>query len=131
MARLGLLMLRQGQWRDRQIIPAEWVRRSTSVRTSASEMHEPNLGYGYMWWVWEDTSGPFHGAFMATGSFGQFVTVLPELDMVVAHKTLPSGDVSVGNYGRLLGLLTGKKPASADEMASWSHLPQKPSAPTK
>ena len=38
MARLGLLMLRQGQWRDRQIIPAEWVRRSTSVRTPLAEI---------------------------------------------------------------------------------------------
>jgi len=131
MARLGLLMLRQGQWRDRQIIPAEWVRRSTSVRTSAAEMKEPNLAYGYMWWVCEDTNGPFRGAFMATGSFGQFITILPELDMVVAHKTLHTGNVSVGSYGRLLGLLTGNKPASADEMASWSRLPQKPSAPTK
>ena len=131
MARLGLLMLRQGQWGDRQIIPAEWVRRSTSVRTSASEVQKPNLGYGYMWWVWEEAIGPFHGAFMAAGSYGQFITVLPELDMVVAHKTERPGDVSINQYGRLLGLLTGKKPASADEMDSWTRRPPKSSAPTK
>ena len=49
--------------------------------------------------------------------------------MVVAHKTLRTGDVSLGSYGRLLGLLTGKKPASTDEMASWSRLPKKTFCP--
>ena len=39
MARLGLLMLRQGRWRGRQLIPAEWVRRSTSVRTPLAEVN--------------------------------------------------------------------------------------------
>ena len=131
MARLGLLMLRQGRWRDRQVIPAEWIRRSTRNRTSAHEMHEPNLAYGYLWWVWEDTNGPFRGAFMAAGSFGQFITVLPELDMVVAHKTVQPGSVSLEQYGRLLGLLTGKKPASINEMAFWSRQRQKRSSPPK
>jgi CubicO group peptidase (beta-lactamase class C family) len=131
MARLGLLMLRHGQWRDRQVIPAEWVRRSTSVRTPKSEIPDSGLGYGYLWWVWEDTTGPYHGAFTATGSFGQFITVLPDLDMVVAHKTLRSGNVGAGRYLRLLDLLTAKQPASTAELASWSLLPQKPSAPPK
>ena len=65
MARLGLLMLRQGKWRDRQIIPAEWVRRSTSVRTPLAEMQPRRFangpfGYGYMWWVWDGPSRPVH-----------------------------------------------------------------------
>lgn len=112
MARLGLLMLREGQWRDRQIIPAEWVRRSTSVRTPAVEMQDSALGYGYMWWVSEDVTGPFHGAYSAIGYHRQFITILPALDMVVAHKTWPTGDVAAGQYIRLLNLLTGKEPAS-------------------
>jgi len=131
MARLGLLMLRQGQWRGRQIIPAEWVSRSTRVRTPSTEMQDSDLGYGYLWWVWEDASGPYHGAYTATGSFGQFITVLPALDMVVAHKTLPTGNVKAGRYLRLLDLLTGKQPASKDELASWAGSPAKPPAPPK
>jgi CubicO group peptidase (beta-lactamase class C family) len=129
MARLGLLMLRQGQWRDRQIIPAEWVSRSTSVRTPSTEMQDSDLGYGYLWWVWRDATGPYHGAYTATGAFGQFITVLPALDMVVAHKTLRTGSVRVGNYLRLLNLLTGKQPASKAELASWALSPSKASAP--
>ncbi len=131
MARLGLLMLRQGKWRDRQIIPADWVRRSTSVRTPSVEMQDSDLGYGYLWWVWEDATGPYHGAYTATGSFGQFITILPALDMVVAHKTLHTGNVRAGRYLRLLDLLTGKQPASKAELASWDLSPSKASAPLK
>jgi CubicO group peptidase (beta-lactamase class C family) len=131
MARLGLLMLRQGQWRDRQIIPAEWVRRSTSVRTPSAQMQDSILGYGYLWWVWEDSTGPYHGAYTATGFHGQFITILPALDMVVAHKTLPAGNVGAGRYLRLLDLLTGKQPASKVELASWALSPSKASVSPK
>ena len=125
MARLGLLMLRQGQWRDRQIIPAEWVRRSTSVRTPFVEIDRDGpFGYGYMWWVWDGpfATGPYRGAYTASGSYGQHITILPALDMVVAHKTCPPGNPP---YLRLLDLLTGKKPASAAELATWARTPPK------
>jgi hypothetical protein len=51
--------------------------------------------------------------------------------MVVAHKTLPTGNVSAGKYLRRLDLLTGKAPASTAELASWALLPHKASAPAK
>ncbi len=130
MARLGLLMLRQGKWCDRQIIPAEWVRRSTSVRTSLDELHRAGsteidrFGYGYLWWIWDGplAAGPYRGAYTSMGSYGQYITILPALDMVVAHKSCPPGDVSQSDYFRLLDLLTGKNPVSDAELASWSLL---------
>jgi CubicO group peptidase (beta-lactamase class C family) len=128
MARLGLLMLRQGRWGDRQIIPADWVRRSTSIRTPWAEVNgsdpgEP-FGYGYLWWVWAGPAptGPYQGAYTSMGSYGQYITVLPALDMVVAHKSCPPGDVSLRNYFRLLDLLTEKQAATAAELASWALL---------
>ena len=36
--------------------------------------------------------GEFTGAYMAWGTGGQFITVLPGLDMVVAHKVEIEGD---------------------------------------
>lgn len=101
MARLGLLMLRGGEWQGKQLISADWVRYITSVVTPHRELNPPELrelseptrwGYGVMWWVWDGpqqygglTRGPFHGAYSAKGSGGQFITVLPALDMVIAH----------------------------------------------
>jgi len=98
MARIGLLALRGGDWDGRQVVSREWVRRITSLVTPFREMNPPELrslgagdrwGYGCMWWVWDapNSPGPFEGAFTARGAGGQFITVLPRLDMVVAHKT--------------------------------------------
>lgn len=96
MARLGLLMLRNGSWQGRQIVPLEWVLESTAVTTRNADMNpaiyrESGFGYGYMWWVFDDEtlSPAYHGGFAARGHFGQYIVVLPALDMVVAHKTLP------------------------------------------
>ncbi|RMH23636.1 MAG: class C beta-lactamase-related serine hydrolase [Gemmatimonadetes bacterium] len=94
MARIGLLMLYDGRWGDTQIISPEWARRLHSVVTPLEEMNPPRrrdgyFGYGYMWWVWDGprATGPFEGAYTARGAWGQWITVLPAVDLVVAHKT--------------------------------------------
>src|SRR5215510_6572012 len=98
MARVGLLMLRQGNWNGQQVVSREWARRITSLMTPLNEMNPPELrslgtgsrwGYGYMWWVWDapNSPGPFEGAYTGMGAGGQYITVLPKLDMVIAHKT--------------------------------------------
>jgi CubicO group peptidase (beta-lactamase class C family) len=98
MARLGYLMLREGNWAGRQIVPREWVRASTRAVTKVSEMNPETrragpFGYGYLWWVWDGphATGPYEGAFTGLGAVGQHITVLPKLDLVVAHKTRPGG----------------------------------------
>jgi hypothetical protein len=62
MARLGLLMLRNGNWNGKQVIPENWVQGSTGVWTPFEEMNPPYLralgaperwGFGLMWWVWD------------------------------------------------------------------------------
>jgi CubicO group peptidase (beta-lactamase class C family) len=98
MARIGLLVLREGRWSGGQVASKEWVKRITSLVTPLNEMNPPSsraLGtgnrwaYGYMWWVWDapNSPGPFMGAVSGMGAGGQYITVLPALDMVVAHKT--------------------------------------------
>ncbi len=98
MARIGLLMLREGEWAGRQVASRAWTRRIRSLVTPFNEMNPPDYrslgtgnrwGYGCMWWVWDapNSPGPMEGAYTGIGAGGQFITVLPELDMVVAHKT--------------------------------------------
>lgn len=127
MARLGLLMLREGKWGEQQVVAREWTRRITSLVTPLNEMNPPNYrslgtgdrwGYGYMWWVWDapNSPGPFEGAYMGMGAGGQYITVLPKLDLVIAHKTdmeqpLPQGssgrrrNVSLAEYNSVLRML--------------------------
>jgi CubicO group peptidase (beta-lactamase class C family) len=72
MARLGYLYLREGEWGGVQVVPADWIRKSTATRIHAGTMAD---GYGYQWWVDGDL-------FMMIGYGGQFVYVLPELDLL-------------------------------------------------
>jgi len=95
-ARLGELMLRGGTWGGTQVVSAEWIAEMTSPLTPVTEMNptrrrEGPHGYGYMTWVWDGpaATGPYAGAYTGVGAVGQYITVLPALDMVVAHKTVP------------------------------------------
>jgi CubicO group peptidase (beta-lactamase class C family) len=94
MARIGHLMLNEGNWDGEQVLSREWARRISGVVTPLEEMNplprrDGYFGYGYMWWVWDGPGavGPFDGAYTARGAVGQWITVLPAVDLVVAHKT--------------------------------------------
>jgi len=85
MARFGLLYLYEGKWGTRQIIPKNWVHKSTS---SISKDTGPFAGrgeYGYLWWI----SPPFKGnsMFFASGSGGQKIAILPEAELVIVQLT--------------------------------------------
>ena len=101
MARIGVLMARQGQWNGREVVPRDWVRRITTLVTPPEGIHPDQLGatswahrwgYGMLWWVWDTpnipgtVTGAYQGAFTAMGAYGQYITVLPVLDVVVAHQ---------------------------------------------
>ena len=101
MARLGYLMLREGMWLDRQVIPAAWVKESTAPVVASGSMNPPalrqsRLGYGYLWWVVEEPPGSLlAGAYSARGAYGQYILIAPKVDMVIAHKrAFPRGDNS-------------------------------------
>jgi len=117
-ARFGQLMLQKGEWKGEQFIPQEWVERMTTIVTPAEEVYpleyrSRGLGHGYMWWVWQepDADSPFMGAYTYIGSYGQFLTVLPKADMVVAHQVYagwfgpPDANISWEEYRRILDRL--------------------------
>jgi CubicO group peptidase (beta-lactamase class C family) len=97
MARLGYLMLRDGKWNGRQLVPRTWVRMSTRLVTRNGDIYPVSSRariaptcYGYLLWVEDrpDTTDALHGAYSARGAFGQYIWVIPKLDMVVAHKVV-------------------------------------------
>jgi CubicO group peptidase (beta-lactamase class C family) len=114
MARIGYLMLRDGNWAGRQIVPRAWVRESTRAFTRRTEMNPAGrrdgaFGYGYLWWVFDDPDLPsaYRGAYTGLGAVGQHILVMPELDLVVAHKTDPATRrrVSHGQFLEVIALL--------------------------
>jgi CubicO group peptidase (beta-lactamase class C family) len=118
MARIGYLMLREGNWSGKQVIPKDWAQKIVSLVTPLEEMNPERIrkgsfGYGYMWWVWDgpDARGAFRGAYTGRGARGQYITVLPALDMVVAHKTAvpPRKNTSWNEYQEILDRLVKAK----------------------
>jgi CubicO group peptidase (beta-lactamase class C family) len=92
MARIGLLMINEGNWDGVQVIPNEWIKLSTSTVTPTSLFNpafkrEWNLAYGYLWWIWNGDDKIFEGAYYAAGAYGQYLLIIPKLNMVISHKT--------------------------------------------
>lgn len=95
LARLGHLMLHKGRWEDNQLIPMAWAELITTVITPIAEINSTKIKqeglfeFGLMWWVWRnDPNRPWlKGAYTARGTHGQYMSVFPALDVVVAHKT--------------------------------------------
>jgi CubicO group peptidase (beta-lactamase class C family) len=128
MARLGLLMLRLGKWNDAELMPKNWAHFLTTLHTPASEiwplamrqetsMGSCRWGYGLLWWVWDEpqvatssNGSPFYGSFTAMGTDGQYLSVIPQYDMVVAHMNAnidlkPRRNVSLAQYQIILQML--------------------------
>ncbi len=90
LARFGLLMLRDGVWNGRRLLPEGWVARSTRRISEAIG----GAGYGYMWWVYGPGDLPSaaypaltkHALFQARGTGGQALWVVPDLDLVIVHR---------------------------------------------
>ena len=98
MAKIGQLMLQRGKWNDQQLIPGDWLDIVTSTITPTDTINQRDgldssspvqFSYGYMWWLFEEfyDDPDFEGAYTASGYGGQYITVLPEANVVIAHKT--------------------------------------------
>jgi len=82
LARFGQLYLQRGSSGGRQIIPADWIEFSTEERFDW-RMHSgalTGISYGSLWWVVPGTTEPL---FFAWGYGGQYVVVVPDLQLVV------------------------------------------------
>ena len=89
MARLGYLMLREGNWDGTQVISKSWHKDMITDWTPREKMNPKpgKVAYGYMWWLHKIVRPEMTGAYSAMGAMGQRIIVIPELDMVIAHKT--------------------------------------------
>jgi CubicO group peptidase (beta-lactamase class C family) len=109
MARFGLLFLRGGKWNDEQIIPAAWVKESTTAWSDAGM----SGGYGYLWWIaksgvhFAGVTLP-EGSYSARGAGGHYILVIPALDLVIVHRVntdIEGRSVSSTDFGELVRLI--------------------------
>jgi CubicO group peptidase (beta-lactamase class C family) len=100
LVRFGQLVLQQGRSGDRQVVPEGWTLEMTAPRYTWHNRYGPQAGvtYGYLWWVADNAPVP---AYFAWGFGGQFVYVVPSLQLVVVTTTEWSGVGSDGTTNAL------------------------------
>ena len=102
MAKMGLLYLQKGRWQNAQVVSSGWVDESIRAHSFPQQYRyiynadgnidfgksgggwiSTNLirplsdGYGYQWWLDES------GMYSAVGFGGQFITVVPDKNLIV------------------------------------------------
>ena len=79
-AKFGQLYLNNGKWDNVQVIPEKWVSLSVAQQAAGS----PGTGeYGYSWWLKRfGTNGKWYSTYYAMGAGGQYIFVVPELNLV-------------------------------------------------
>ena len=90
-ARFGQLYLQGGQWNGQQLVPADWVKESTTAQNRGAG--DSTGSYGYQWWVTSFATGGYgtyatpyptaqYDAYFAFGHGGQIIYVVPQLELV-------------------------------------------------
>ncbi len=109
-ARFGLLFLRNGKWKDRQLVSEAWI-------TMALTRGDAGPDYGYLWWLntdgeaWPDAP---RAAYRASGHGSNTVWIDPEHDLVVVWRW-HQGRASNEFYKRIIASIKSEttEPASA------------------
>lgn len=96
MAKFGMLYLNGGEWQGSQLVSQDWVTQSTTVQF---ERDSGSADYGYQWWV--RTFGDHdYPAYFAQGHAGQYIFVVPDLQLVIAMTSNYEGATSI--YWRMV-----------------------------
>jgi len=88
-ARLGLLFLRNGKWKNQQLLSEKWI--NASIQPSAA-----NKNYGYMWWLNIDQGwkGISPKVYYAAGYGGNYIIVDKEHDLVVVTRWMDDNKIA-------------------------------------
>jgi hypothetical protein len=91
-ARFGQMVMQDGQWQGKQVVPAEWLRASTvpSANTKPGERQ-----YGFQWWMAPDAPD---GEFFARGIYGQYIYFDRARGVVIATNGADRGFRNAGAH---------------------------------
>jgi len=99
LVRFGELYRNHGRVGDRQVIPEAWVEASWTPRTRS--IFSGQL-YGYGWFI---ARAGEHPMYYAWGYGGQFIFVIPDLELTVVATSAPNGPRDWEHLGGIYGLL--------------------------
>ncbi len=83
-ARFGLLFLKKGNWKGKQLISEDWVRK-------VQQPSAANESYGYLWWLNKgnrNMEGVPETLYYAAGFGGNYIVIDQEHDLVIVTRWL-------------------------------------------
>ena len=115
MAKLGLLMLRGGEWNSRRILPGWWVDSAWTVHAKMSA--DSSYDYGLGWWLAHTGRALFEAE--AVGRGGQRISIVPGKHVVVV---MTGGGFDPGELGGYLLKAVASDTALPDDRAGQAKL---------
>jgi CubicO group peptidase (beta-lactamase class C family) len=96
MVKFGNLILNRGKYDGNQIVPGSWIDEMTTTKISTNNDVPYGPEYGYQIWL-GTRSG--HRYFMAMGWGGQFIIIIPDLQLIVT-ATCWTSDITEQQAGQ-------------------------------
>jgi CubicO group peptidase (beta-lactamase class C family) len=85
MAKIGQLVLNNGQWNSEQIVSSAWINEMTQDKVSSNETNEANITFGYYWWKDSNRNIEF-----MRGHGGQYVFINKTKNLMVVITSEPN-----------------------------------------
>ena len=106
MAKLGQLVLQEGQWQGHRVVSPDWLRESTRRVTGPLTFWRHPVYHGLLWWLFPmsglvDSPPAEPDVVTAAGAGGQWIFVVRPLDLVVVF----TADQENGDFLRPVDLL--------------------------
>ncbi|NNF32424.1 MAG: serine hydrolase [Flavobacteriaceae bacterium] len=99
LAKVGSLMLKNGNWYGSSIISSDWISESTKPLDTLTFRSGQKWGYSYMWWsvIKDSTEVDVFG----NGRFGQFLYLSPENNIIIIRHGLESDNLDDDDWTQL------------------------------
>lgn len=76
-AKFGRLYLNEGNWNGKQIVPKDWVRKSTELNSEQGNA----WFYNRQWWIGSEANGDYS----AIGHLGQYIYIMPKKNLIIVR----------------------------------------------
>ena len=88
-ARFGLLFLRNGKWKNQQLLSENWIK-------AAQQPSIANKNYGYMWWLnsGQEWKGISPKVYYAAGYGGNYIVIDKEHDLLVVFRWMDDSKIA-------------------------------------
>ncbi|WP_412560784.1 serine hydrolase domain-containing protein [Winogradskyella sp. MIT101101] len=109
LALYGQLYLNKGKWKGEQIIPEDWIERSTKPYSITNENY--GIGYGMLWNVLIPNETRKTKSFFHTGVGIHMLGVYPESNLVLVHRVDTEKEYKFhqGNFYQMIAMVWDSK----------------------